>query len=311
MAAYEQFYNEDYIAHYTKLESAQKILKSGKIRLSNRSKALDCIERTFSEGAMRRSSCSPKNDQYLGDEEAQNFALYNLKRQKELHQACFCKTGKKEPYRSHKLDELCFLHLRMWEQYADSYKGVCFILSKERLQKDNPSFIYRDMEYKSLDELERRKIFKTIDVDKLRELGASKYSKEQDENILRMASYKTKDYENENEFRVMQFSPEEYCYLDVSNSIVAVALFRYYHCSCEEERINQLKKEKEQKELLKAKQNLDEFEKMQIKFQKTCNLKGIPIYLLGTLNGIFEITSEAEAERLIQSIRHNGYYVNV
>lgn len=299
MADYEQFYDEDYIAHYTSTESAQKILESNTIRLSKRSNAMDCIERVFSEGAKRISSCNYKNEQYLHGEEAQHFADYNLQRHKELHQACFCKTGKKEPYHSHKLDELCFLHLRMWEQYGDKYKGICFILSKQILQRDNPQFYYRDIVYKSLEELERIQIGKSIDGDKLRNLGVCAYRKEQDENILRMATYKTKDYENENEFRVMQFSPEEYCYLDISNSVVAVALFGAEYDSREIKRINQL----EQEEKKEVNQELNEFKERRIKFLQICKVQEIPIYLIGTLNGTLKIESEVESERQIQSIR--------
>lgn len=289
MVDYEQFYNEDYIAHYTSLDSAQKILDNNTIRLSNRANALDCIECVFPEGATRISSTNPENEQYLRGEEAQNFTQYNSKRQNQLHQACFCKTGKGESYHSHKLDELCFLHMRMWEQYADNYKGICFILSKERLQHDNPKFIYRDMEYKSLDELGRIRMSKSIDGDKLKDFGADKYKEIQDKEILQMATSKAKDYENEKEFRVMQFSSAQYCYLDISNSIAAVALFRNLYYNREIERIKQL----DQGNRPEAMQNLKEFEKQQIKFQQACKSSGIQIYLLGTLNGTLKIVRES------------------
>lgn len=302
LADYEQFYNEDFIAHYTSLESARRILDGNTIRLSKRSSAVDCIERVFSEGATVISSCNPKNEQYLRGEEAQTFARYNLQRQKELHQACFCKTGKSKPFHSQKLDDLCFLHPRMWEQYGDKYKGICFILSKETLQKDNPQFFYRDMEYRSLDELGRIRISKGVDGDRLRTLGVDEYSKEQDKNIIHMATYKTKDYENENEFRVMQFSPKEYCYLDISNSIVAVAYFPLYSY--------EIATGRNKKEIVhfekKIKNILIKFNcyiRSQKRFLDTCSLKGIKILNIDASSGIIKIESNEEMQKKYEALK--------
>ena len=143
----------------------------------------------------------------------------------------------------------------------------------------------------------------SLNGDRLREVDEDSFKIEQDAHIIHRATLKTKDYENENELRSMKFCAEEYCYLDISNSIVAIALFQNHHYELE---MNRLKSSDQQQNAISN--ELEAFKRKQIKFLRSCQSRRIPIFKIGTSNGRLYVISESEANKRNQRIKTSCSY---
>jgi hypothetical protein len=168
----------DYIFHYTKRESAYKILENDQFKFSCFRTLQDPMENKmivslsgFSENELQQElEESVKYDEIL----------------KNTQVLCFCKNSELEPN--------C-MKSRMWSQYGDEYKGMCFVFSKkefkqfleERYSKDY--FIFdKDVSYRSFKEIKRPCGFK----------NAYEYIQKYYEYLF---FTKDKDYQEENEYR--------------------------------------------------------------------------------------------------------------
>ena len=229
MNNYDKYYCTDILAHYTKLESAIEILKSNRLRLSPRSMAYDCLERLFGFDAYHTRSHVRENYDYANSSEVQEVLDYVSEYYRGIKQVCFCKTVRTNQY-MRSIDDLSFLHMRMWEQYADCYRGACLLFSKKKLLQANPDCLSGDMEYEQLSKLTSVRLDEGTDIDQLKEIGKDLYIPIREQQIRELAFQKASDYREENEFRIMKTGCKEdkKDYLDISNSIIAVVYFPGY-----------------------------------------------------------------------------------
>lgn len=229
MSNLDKYFSNDILAHYTKLESAIEILKSNRLRLSLRSTAYDCLERLFGFDAYHIRSHIRENYDYAKSLEVHEVLDYISEYYKGIKQVCFCKTVRTNQYLN-SIDDLSFLHMRMWEQYSDCYKGVCLLFSRKNLLQANPNCISGDIEYEDLSKLTSIRLDEGTDIDQLKEIGRDLYLPIREQQIRKLAFQKASDYREENEFRIMKTGCKENIneYLDISNSIIAVAYFHGY-----------------------------------------------------------------------------------
>ena len=229
MSLDNKYYSTDIIAHYTSLDNAIKILEANRLRLSLRSDSYDCIERMFGHDAYLTRSQERENYDYAKSSEVHQVTRQIVEFYKGIKQACFCKTIRTNQYRK-SIDDLSFLHTRMWEQYASCYKGICLLFSIEKIKCANPDCIFGDMQYKPLSFLTSIRLDEGIDIDQLRELGVEEYVPIRKKQIIEMAFEKSSEYREENEFRIMKLDCD--CdhndFIDISDSLVSVVYFPEY-----------------------------------------------------------------------------------
>lgn len=245
MSQDDKYYSTDIIAHYTSLDSAIKIIITKKLLLTPRSNSFDCLERIFGYDAHLARSQKRENDDYMHSEEVQQFQNQISSFYAGIKQTCFCRTVQTNKYVK-TIDDLSFLHTRMWEQYADCYKGVCLLFSMDKLIKANQDCLAGDMNYKPLSHLTCVRIDEGTDIDQLRELGQEAFLPIRKQQIIQQAFDKSSDYQEEHEYRVMKLncSKEEKDYIDIKDSLVAVVYFpsysreRMHEKSCNEKNCN-------------------------------------------------------------------------
>lgn len=118
-----------------------------------------------------------------------------------------------------------FLKPRMWDQYADNYKGVCLALSLTELKKIN-GLIHDRINYLDYNNF----LFKDhhIDLNGLAIKGDDEYSKEYVEIINKMLFNKHVDYSGENEYRFCKFNEETHYDIDISNCLRGIIISENY-----------------------------------------------------------------------------------
>lgn len=296
MNRYEKYYSTDIIAHYTRLESAIGILKSNRLRLSPRSMAYDCLERLFGFDARYVGSQVRENYYYADSLEVQQVQEHISEFYKGIKQVCFCKTVRTNQFVK-SLDDLSFMHMRMWEQYADCYKGVCLLFSRDKLLQANPDCISADMKYELLSRLTCGRLDEGIDIDQLKEIGKDSYITIQEQQILKLAFNKSSDYREENEFRIMKTrcKSDAEDYLDINNSLIAVVYFPGYSGErmCEEKSKDKPCHFKECKS----------FVLKQLEFLKHCKENEIEILRVAAENGRIDFETEEEFSQHCASMR--------
>ena len=149
--------------------------------------------------------------------------LCNLESQ--FNQICFCKNTLGSEFASEYYyssfngnEELFgFTKLRMWDQYADRFTGICIAFSKEKitsLNKEKFNLIVNDIEYLSFQKLSEKKVG-DIQGNYLNKVGKEKYQSELEKLLIKSFFCKHTDYSGENEFRVGTFFDYEKCYPEI------------------------------------------------------------------------------------------------
>ena len=207
------FADDDTVYHYTKTETAlEHILFDKRLRISQMKNSIDPIENReiiIIPNSNRNSTFSVPG---LG-REVENIVA-NSK------QVSFCKNS----LLIKGLEKFGFAKPRMWDQYGDSYKGVCLAFSEKELKKATKQLScihHDDVKYLTYEELDRNKMI-FLNVDRYEEIGVEKYKISFLRRVLCKHFYKHKDYEGENEFRICSFSKMNNEYLDISDSLVGV-----------------------------------------------------------------------------------------
>lgn len=215
--------DDDTIYHYTTSETAlSHILKSMKLRLSPRSYSSDPIENTehfFSYSGGSHGEEIPTDALRLTNETKEML--------RKTKQVCFCKNNsiKDEcgmtfpPF-----EKYGFAKPRMWDQYGDKYKGVCFAFSLKKLLEnaakvnitgDNLNYIsYHQSEISHL----------SIDIHRLAQDGYEKYKQVYSDHLMRRLFSKHNDYINENEYRLYSFADGNYDYIDIKGALRGVII---------------------------------------------------------------------------------------
>lgn len=223
------FEDTDTIYHYCSMNTAlEYILYDKKLRLSPRKNAVDPIEKNIPELVFYDF----KKPEYVTFFKNNNYSFQalNLKLNKihnQARQVCFCMT-KESSDKNFLSSEYGFLKPRMWDQYGDRYKGVCLAFSKKEIDK-NSRIIKRDIKYLSYSEMSQ--IHKKVDLSEFIEIKENDFLErikamvdEAENNLFR----KHKDYTNENEYRCLQYSLNQYEYLDISKSLRGIIISDSY-----------------------------------------------------------------------------------
>ncbi|MBE9468618.1 MAG: DUF2971 domain-containing protein [Bacteroidetes bacterium] len=223
---FKKFYNDDIIYHYTKASTAINfILYNKELKFSESKKSTDPIEscnhRRVIEYSSNKSLKSRTKKNNIDANEVNDF-ISNL--EKQFYQICFCKNSKEDDsgieyctceFKGN--EELFgFTKLRMWDQYADKYKGVCIALSKKKilaLNSEKLKLIEDDLKYLSFDELSRKKMG-DIQVDYLERVGKEKYKDEIEKRVKKSFFYKHQDYKGEDEYRIGTLYDKKNCSIE-------------------------------------------------------------------------------------------------
>lgn len=222
---FKKIYQNDIIYHYTKASTAiDHIFYKNQLRFSKARKSIDPIE---SKKARRgtiyfEDTESLVNDHYADADELHNF-VNDL--EEKFNLICFCQNNMGEDFASKNYitsfeghQELFgFTKLRMWDQYADNFAGVCIAFSKNKLLTLNQAhldLIEGDVKYLSFQDLWIKKLG-DIQGDYLRKVGKKIYQEELESIIKQSFFYKHTDYSGETEYRIGTFYDESKCALEV------------------------------------------------------------------------------------------------
>lgn len=213
----EIYKSDNIVYHYTKLDTAIKyILFNKSLKFSDRQLSNDPIERDipliFKSNGLE--------DYMLTDEII--FFANRLEQQVRTYinqskQICFCKNNK--DYNTRQKEYYGFLKPRMWDQYADQYKGICLALKKDKLNENDDSS--HDINYLTYDEI--NSISFKIKLDEIVEKGLKEFERSYKERLNKYLFYKHTDYQNENELRIHRVSENKNDeYINISDAIVGV-----------------------------------------------------------------------------------------
>lgn len=246
---FKSIYSDDIIYHYTKATTAiDFILYNNQLRFNKARNSVDPIE---SRRADRRTV-------YYDSEVDKDRSKQHYTEVNELHRVlddiegrfnliCFCKNKMGEdfasqyylsPFKGH--EELFgFTKLRMWDQYADKFSGVCIAFSKEKILSLNSSkfdLIDDEVKYFSFQELLSKKVG-DIQGNHLVKVGKEQYKKQLEELARQSFFCKHVDYSGENEYRIGTLFDKDKCsfetirdemvfnrsmMLDISGCVVAI-----------------------------------------------------------------------------------------
>ncbi len=224
---FKSIYNDDIIYHYTKASTAiDFILHNNQLRFNKARKSIDPIE---SRKAERRTVYYDSEvykhriEQHFQDVNELHHLIDDLEERFNL--ICFCKNRMGEdfaseyyisPFEGH--EELFgFTKLRMWDQYADKFSGVCFAFSKEKILALNSKkfdLIIDDVKYLPFQELLLKKIG-GIQGNHLVNVGKEKYEEQLERLARESFFYKHVDYSGENEYRIGTLFHKDKCSLEI------------------------------------------------------------------------------------------------
>lgn len=226
---FKKLYNDDIIYHYTKASTAiDFILYNNQLRFNEARKSIDPIESRKARRATVYSGVNvdkPRSRNQLQDANELHTFVDTMEQQ--FNQICFCQNHMGEDFASENYianfeghEELFgFSKLRMWDQYADKFTGVCIAFSKEKIlsknNKKNLELIEGNVSYLTFLELSVNKIG-DIQGNHLENVGKEKYKEQLEQLIKQSFFYKHVDYAGENEYRIGTFFDEKKCCVETS-----------------------------------------------------------------------------------------------
>ena len=268
---FKKIYTSDIIYHYTKASTAiDFILYNEQLRFNESRKSNDPIEsRKASRGTLyswREVNSQIKEKEILDSRDVHDY-IYNLENQ--FHQICFCKNHMGKLFASensfgsfHGHEEIFgFTKLRMWEQYADNYLGVCLAFSKEKilaLNKGRIDLLKGNVKYLTFQKLSFAKIG-DIHWNHLFSVGMDKYKKLIEKIVKKSFFIKHKDYIGENEYRIGTLYDINKCCLEYirGESIIDKTIMLDISGCIEAIFISSYTNDKQKSELLKYAKKLD------------------------------------------------------
>lgn len=220
---FDKINNEDTIYHYTKAATAiDYILFNQELRFSRALNSSDPIENK----SVKRSTAYFGSETNVSQTKQHHDEVNELHKfvndlENRFHQICFCKNSIENDSFIRQLEgneELFgFTKLRMWDQYADNFSGVCIAFSKEKilsLNKEKFDLIIADIEYLKFQYLPTVKIG-DIYGNHLIKVGFGKYREQLKEQLLKSLFCKHIDYSGENELRFGTFHEDNKCSMDI------------------------------------------------------------------------------------------------
>jgi len=211
---FKSIYKEDIIYHYTKASTAiDFILHNKQLRFNAARNSIDPIEsRKASRGTVYYGAIADKNISRKQNQDTDELLVFvdNLERQ--FNQICFCQNHMGENFASKNYianfkghEEIFgFANVRMWDQYADKFTGVCIAFSKEKILSQNRKrldLLEDKVKYLTFQELLENKIG-DIQGNHIENVGKEKYKEQLEQLAKQSFFYKHVDYSGENEYRV-------------------------------------------------------------------------------------------------------------
>jgi len=216
------FETDDTVFHYTRTETAlNHILWEKKLLLGTRKSANDPVEHV---SPILTRTIHDVDDQQIR-EEGNQLSAELIRMVSCARQLSFCKNDILKdcgmPWK--RLEYYGCFKPRMWDQYADRYKGVCIAFSKDRLVKkaNIQGFDVGDVDYVDYSTLSQRIL--NVDLTEIRSIGIEKYRPKWRERVLNIFMTKHNDYSSEHEFRIMNFSDTDR-YIDVSDCLKGIVV---------------------------------------------------------------------------------------
>ncbi|MCG8474743.1 MAG: DUF2971 domain-containing protein [Cytophagales bacterium] len=225
----EKFENNNTLYHYTDFNTAlEHILRDFRLRLSPITLANDPME---SEKPAPISSCSGCYDQV--EKHNTKYNSLELTRSvteyyEQLRQLCLCKNSNEAINGIHTspfepIEHFGFAKPRMWDQYGNKYRGVCFAISNEKFKQSLESkFKVLEVDYTRNYLLKANLDTLGINLNEVEELGQEEYLRLKYESELQKIREKHIDYRDENECKIIVRSNSEYEYVSIKNSLQAV-----------------------------------------------------------------------------------------
>lgn len=239
------FKDQNVLFHYTKLNTAlEHILFNSQLRLSGRRNAADPLESIVHGFSTSELFKVEEYEEIVSQliEKSKCLNEYNT-RLKQAKQISFCKNAK--DFREIEVDDYGFLNLRMWDQYADKFRGVCLAFSQSELiksrsdfmptasmnlghiQKENDLLFYKEVDYLGFDDFsfnkDERKILAA------NRLKTDKVGFEEDaiQAFVQRLFTKHKTYSGENEFRIINFNKSEFLSFDFKKKGDLIGMFYF------------------------------------------------------------------------------------
>lgn len=221
----ENYYLEssDCIFHYTKLSTGlEKIIETQRLKYSSLRNTNDPKEYQDVQFNIAGNVVCKDYTKELGTETISNISRLWKDKSRIL---CFCQNS--ENNHNHGIHG--YSKSRMWSQYADNHKGLCFVFSKEALGK-HISNTMNPNEYEIFFEnviYEQKRIqCRTLDRDNILKYGPEEYAyKHLINNYKELFFLKNYDYKDENECRLVLISKNNNPdYLDISSSLQGIII---------------------------------------------------------------------------------------
>ena len=222
---FKHLYSDDIIYHYTKASTAiDFILFNNQLRFNKAMMSIDPIEsKKARRGTVYYSNIDGRESEshYADINEIHNY-VDDMEDQFNL--ICFCQNHMGEdfasknyisPFKGH--EELFgFTKLRMWDQYADKFSGVCIAFSKEKILSlnQNLELINGDVQYLTFDKLYIEKV-SNIQGDHLKAVGKEHYMKQLKTTIKQSFFFKNIDYSGEHEYRIGTLFDKTKCSMEI------------------------------------------------------------------------------------------------
>lgn len=220
---FKSIYNNDTIYHYTKASTAiDFILFHNQLKFSNARKSYDPIEsRKAHRSTVYHDSEVNKQRDKQHSQDAGELHAYIDNIEQQFLQVCFCQNTMGSDFASEYYfstfqghEELFgFTKLRMWDQYAEHFSGVCIAFSKEKvlsLNIERLELIAGDVKYLTFQDLSTKKIG-DIQGNYLATVGKARYKEQLEQMIKESLFCKHVDYSGECEYRIGTLFNKEKC----------------------------------------------------------------------------------------------------
>lgn len=220
---FKSIYNDDIIYHYTKASTAiDYILYNNQLKFNEVRKSYDPIESKKAKRATVYYGSELdklRNKQHSDDVNELHDFVNDF--EKRFNLVCFCQNRRGSDFASEYYystfeghEELFgFTKLRMWDQYAGKFSGVCIAFSKEKiLSLNNKKYdlIAGDVKYLRFRELPTKKIG-NIQGNHLLNVGKKRYKKLLEQSVKKSFFCKHIDYSGESEYRIGTLFDEAKC----------------------------------------------------------------------------------------------------
>lgn len=231
-------YTDELLYHYTDSKKAFKVLKTNKLLFNRMNMTNDPLEykEYFPTFSLTQEQIFGKEpDSILGrsDSESQFRKEYEkiINSEKKNHRVCcFCidKSGSihDDPFLKG------YGRSRMWGQYANGHEGVCLVFIKQKLIETVKNFysdenlyaekvIYKNLLPGAFESLRHIPHYNGINPKQ----DAERYYQSNKKILFESLFYKFKDYQDENEFRIMIYNEQNIdIYFDITSTIQAIVI---------------------------------------------------------------------------------------